>query len=139
MPVLIEKIKHLSRKNINLGVTNISCNKKLLLICPTKTLFKIWTIQSIYLFCTKKVFYKTKKKADHTQVYTAEELLAIEKLAWEDFYNEVKDYVLCPLAVIFQMETGVRAGELCAVRYEDIEAPIPSTSSGCSREMQGKW
>jgi len=85
---------------------------------------KIIEINPMNLFVvSKKVFYKTKKKADHTQVYTAEELLAIEKLAWEDFYNEVKDYVLCPLAVIFQMETGVRAGELCAVRYEDIEAP----------------
>ena len=27
---------------------------------------------------------------------------------------------LLPLAVLFQFQTGLRAGELCAVRYEDI-------------------
>lgn len=35
--------------------------------------------------------------------------------------DEVKDYRLSPLALIFQYQTGVRIGELVILRYEDIE------------------
>lgn len=38
-----------------------------------------------------------------------------------DFENEVKRYVLSPLAVLFQFKTGVRIGELVVLRYEDID------------------
>lgn len=68
-----------------------------------------------------KLFRKVKKKSNETQVFTVEERREITRYAWEDFRNEVKDYVLSPLAVLFQFETGVRIGELCALRYEDIE------------------
>lgn len=69
----------------------------------------------------RKMFRREKKKPDATQVYTPEELASIEDLAWKDFYAEVKDYRLAPLALIFQYQTGVRIGELVALRYEDIE------------------
>ena len=29
---------------------------------------------------------------------------------------------LAPLAILFQFQTGLRIGELCAVRYEDLES-----------------
>ena len=41
-------------------------------------------------------------------------------LAWDDFYNETKNYVLAPLALLFQFQTGIRIGELCVIRYEDL-------------------
>ncbi len=71
----------------------------------------------------RKMYRREKKKPDKTQVYTAEEIEAITDLAWKDFFDEVKDYRLSPLALIFQYQTGVRIGELVALRYEDIETP----------------
>lgn len=71
----------------------------------------------------RKMYRREKKKPDKTQVYTAEEIEAITDLAWKDFEDEVKDYRLSPLALIFQYQTGVRIGELVALRYEDIETP----------------
>ena len=41
---------------------------------------------------------REKKKPDATRVYTPEVLASIEELAWKDFYAEVKDYRLAPLA-----------------------------------------
>ena len=71
----------------------------------------------------RKMFRREKKKPDKTQVYTPEEIRSITELAWKDFYDEVKDYRLSPLALMFQYQTGVRIGELVALRYEDIETP----------------
>jgi len=45
------------------------------------------------------------------------------KMAWEGFHNRTKWYEPAPLAVLFQFQTDVRIGELCVVRYEDIESP----------------
>ena len=70
---------------------------------------------------SSKLFRKVKKKSNETQVFTTEERKLITQYAWDDFHNEVKDYVLSPLAMLFQFETGIRIGELCAVRYEDLE------------------
>jgi integrase len=69
----------------------------------------------------KKVFRKDKKKPDATQVFSDSEKSQIIKLAWKDFEEKVKVYELSPLALIFQFQTGLRIGELCSVRYEDIE------------------
>ena len=68
-----------------------------------------------------KLFRKVKKKPSETQVFTQEERRLINEYAWSDYHNEQKDYVLSPLALMFQFETGVRLGELCALRYEDLE------------------
>ena len=70
---------------------------------------------------SSKLFKKVKKKSNETQVFTTEERRLITQYAWDDFHNEVKDYVLSPLAMLFQFETGIRIGELCALRYEDLE------------------
>ena len=50
----------------------------------------------------QKMYRREKKKPDKTQVYTADEIEAITKLAWKDFKDEVKDYRLSPLALIFR-------------------------------------
>lgn len=71
----------------------------------------------------KRMFRKTKKKPNATQVFSKEELDLIFPMAWDDFKNHTKVYELAPLAFLFQFQTGLRIGELCAVRYEDIETP----------------
>jgi integrase len=69
----------------------------------------------------RHMFRKVLKPSDETQVFTVEEKEAITLWAWEDFKNSVKIYELAPLALLFQFQTGVRIGELCAIRYEDLE------------------
>ncbi len=71
----------------------------------------------------KRLFRKTKKKPSYTQIFFKDEFQQINALALEDFYNRTKFYELAPLALLFQFQTGIRLGELCAVRYEDIETP----------------
>ena len=71
----------------------------------------------------KRLFRKVKKKMDSRQVFSKTEVKEITEMAWDDFYNHVKVYELAPLAVLFQLQTGVRIGEACAVKYEDIENP----------------
>lgn len=69
----------------------------------------------------RQVFLPVKKKDSETQVFTTEEVEALYHAAREDFesgYNTV--HKLAPLAVMFQFQTGVRIGELCALRFEDI-------------------
>lgn len=69
----------------------------------------------------RRVLKPERKKPDQTQVYTKEELNKLFKLAWDDF-NQKKHPVhqLVPLAVMFMFYTGLRIGEVCGVRYEDI-------------------
>ena len=69
----------------------------------------------------RHLFKPEKKQDSKTQVYSKEELRGLKELAMADFNNRVKRYVLSPLAVLFQFETGVRIGELIVLRYEDIE------------------
>lgn len=70
----------------------------------------------------KRLFKQVRKKPDSTQVFLKEELTSIYNMAWEDFYtvNRLANK-LAPLAVLFQFQTGVRIGELCVLRYEDID------------------
>lgn len=72
---------------------------------------------------SRRVFRKIRKKPDETEVFTKSELQGIQDLAWEDFKKPKtrKFHKLAPLAILFQMQTGLRVGELCAVRYSDIE------------------
>jgi len=69
----------------------------------------------------KRLFRKVKKKPDETQVFLKDELEQLTEMAWTDFHNRTKWYELAPLAVLFQFQTGVRIGEVCVLRYDDIE------------------
>lgn len=71
---------------------------------------------------SKRMFRKVQKKKDCTQVYTKEEEILIFREAWNDFKNSRRlVYRLAPLAVMFQFLTGVRIGELCALKFDDVE------------------
>jgi len=71
---------------------------------------------------SRRVFIPVKKKSSETQVFTREEVKDIYDYAWNDFQvGRCRVHKLAPLAVMFQFQTGVRIGELCALRYEDIE------------------
>ena len=73
----------------------------------------------------RTVLQKEHKKSNHTQVYSKEELEGLCKLAWDEFNNSVYPvHELTPLAVMFMFYTGLRVGEVCAVRYEDIDGRI---------------
>ena len=70
----------------------------------------------------RMVFLPEKKKASETQVFTKPEVEALYQTAWKDFNDDHNTvHKLAPLAVMFQFQTGIRIGELCVVRYEDIE------------------
>lgn len=70
----------------------------------------------------KRVFRKVRKKPDEQEVFTREELDAIQALARKDMErNPMHMHKLAPLAILFQMQTGVRVGELSALRYSDVE------------------
>lgn len=71
----------------------------------------------------RRVFRKVKKKPSHTQIFSHDEYEKILEFAWNDFHNRTKIYVLSPLALIFQFQTGMRIGEICTLRYDDIEIP----------------
>lgn len=68
----------------------------------------------------KRMFRHERKKASETQIYTRSEEAQLKRMAWDDFEKRVKVHQLSPLAVLFQFETGVRIGELVALRYEDV-------------------
>lgn len=68
----------------------------------------------------RRLLRKVPKKPDATQVYSRQEYEDLKKLAWEDFYNEVGTYPLAPLAVLIMFLTGVRIGEVCTLKYNDI-------------------
>ena len=70
----------------------------------------------------KRVFRKAKKKPSETQIFFPSELEKIIPMAWFDFHNRVKHFQLSPLAFLFMFQTGLRIGEVCALRYEDIES-----------------
>lgn len=71
----------------------------------------------------KRLFRQIKKKPDYTQVFLKSEIALLLNMAWDDFYSgSRKTNRLAPLAILFQFQTGVRLGELCALRYEDIDS-----------------
>lgn len=66
-----------------------------------------------------KMFRRTKKKSGEKEVYTVEE----EQMLVEDMLRRFeKDQAnTAPLAVMLEFEIGVRVGELCALKFDDIE------------------
>jgi len=69
-----------------------------------------------------KLFRKEAKKSSETQVFSREEQASMEALAWDDFEKKKHPVnQLVPLAMLFQFQTGLRIGEVCALKYEDID------------------
>ena len=77
----------------------------------------------------RRMFRKVRKKKDSTQVYSKDEVIILFQKAWNDFkFSTRLVYRLAPLALMFQFFTGVRIGELCALKFTDIENGILSVS-----------
>lgn len=66
-----------------------------------------------------KMFRRVKKKSGESQVYTMEEEERLIKDMIRRFQDNPKN--TAPLAVMLAFEIGVRIGELCALRFSDIE------------------
>lgn len=70
----------------------------------------------------KRVLVREHKKEDQSQVFSKREFEQLQSVAWSDFNNKKYPvHQLTPLAVMFMFYTGLRIGEVCAVRYEDID------------------
>lgn len=70
----------------------------------------------------RRMFQKKKKNRPEEEVFSKTETQDIFKLAIDDYHNNDKlIYKLSPLAVMFQFQTGLRVGELCGVKFSDIE------------------
>ena len=68
-----------------------------------------------------RMFRKVRKPSDETQIYTNDEIAALEELIWKDFaVKGKKNYRLAPLAVLFQLYMGMRVSEVCALKYSDV-------------------
>lgn len=68
---------------------------------------------------SSKMFRKTKKKDDNTQVYLESEQIQIIKEAWLDFEKNPADTT--SLAVILAFNLGTRPGETVAIKEADIK------------------
>ena len=66
-----------------------------------------------------KLFVKAKKKPSDTQVYSYQEEIDLINDMIRRFENNPKS--TAPLMVMLAFETGVRIGELCALKFSDIE------------------
>lgn len=65
-----------------------------------------------------KLFRKVKKKDDNTQVYQGNEVDLVIEEAFSDFEEKGS---LAALAIALAFQTGVRLGELVALRFSDVE------------------
>ena len=73
----------------------------------------------------KRVLVPELKKPDSTQVFTREEEKLLIDHAWEA-YRSRKNYVqrFVPLALIFMFYTGLRVGEIAALKFDDIDGDV---------------
>lgn len=70
----------------------------------------------------KRVLTPELKKPDHTQVFNKSEEPLLVQHAWEQ-YEKGRNYVqrFVPLGIVFMFYTGLRIGELSALKFSDIE------------------
>ena len=70
----------------------------------------------------RRLFRKERKKESCTQVFTEEEVRQIEEFVRQDTEKPAHSRIhkLAPLGVLFMLKTGIRIGEMLAVRYEDV-------------------
>lgn len=71
----------------------------------------------------RNMFKPVKKKTSRSQIFTKEEVQQFRELAWKDYHEKAKWYVLSPLAALFMFLTGVRIGEVVALKWCDLEEP----------------
>lgn len=70
----------------------------------------------------QRVLREEKKKPDETQVFGSEELDRIYEQASEDFRRSRRTkHKLAPLGVMFLFQTGLRLGEVSALKFDDVK------------------
>lgn len=70
----------------------------------------------------QRVLREEKKKPDETQVFSREELDMIYQRAGKDFRgNRRTKHKLAPLGVMFLFQTGLRLGEVSALKFDDVK------------------
>lgn len=73
----------------------------------------------------RRMFRRIPKPKSETQVFSRDEVNQIEAFAWNDFLSKRQyKWVLSPLALIFQFQTGLRSGELVSIKHSDIDGNI---------------
>lgn len=83
-----------------------------------------------------KLFRRSKKKTGETQVYTEDEEAKLIEDMIRRFRNNPTN--TSPLAVMFMFETGLRIGEACALKLEDINGDYISIQRQEVREFEWK-
>lgn len=69
----------------------------------------------------KRLFRPEMKKPGEKEVYLIDEERLLKEYAWEQFRKKShKKQPLVPLAILFQLQTGMRLGELRAVTWDDV-------------------
>ena len=77
----------------------------------------------------KRLFRPDYKKENRTQVFMENEERALKEYAWECFRNgNHSKQPLTALDILFQLQNGLRVGELRALRYGDISSDGKSIS-----------
>ncbi|MBR2674496.1 MAG: tyrosine-type recombinase/integrase [Mogibacterium sp.] len=70
---------------------------------------------------TKRVLKPRKKKEDDKQVFSKKDEERFFELGFNDYNNKLHPiHQLAPLASMFMFCTGLRVGEVCAIKYSDI-------------------
>lgn len=81
--------------------------------------------KDVYIKNLKKLMKSECKQPSDKQVYTKTERDLFFSAAWNDYNNKVYPVnQLIPLACMFMFVTGLRIGEVCAVRYDDIDNDV---------------
>ena len=81
---------------------------------------------------SKELFHSAKYTEDKDTVFTEEELEKITKIALED--SQKKNSAL-PLGILIIKHLGIRDGELCALKWGDIESRSTYTAIHIQREL----
>lgn len=113
---LIEKVENVKKEYYNISMIM----RQMLDYAVDKGVIQENPLTQVKIDC-RRVFVPKQKKPSETQVFSREELEKLKEVASKEFtdgHNTL--HKLAPLAIMFQFQTGVRVGELCALRYEDI-------------------
>lgn len=108
---------HPTKKDYNNFVTII---KQILILAVRKEIIAVSPYVGVQI--NRKMLRVPPKKTAGEEAYRDDEVEALISLARKDFQTQPfqRTYKLSALAVIFAFQTGVRVGELGAIRYEDI-------------------
>jgi integrase len=70
----------------------------------------------------KGLLTQKSKKTDGSKIFRADELIAIRKMAMDEFQhpNVQRKFELAPLALLMMSQTGLRISEVCCLEWNDL-------------------